>query len=81
MANPYESKRVQRAFQPEPTSGVPDPESGKPQETTVVPEGTINEIIEWVGDDTDRASIALERELEDKGRKTLIDSLEEILEG
>lgn len=80
MGNPYASKKSQKSMStepPEPTVALQS--SVEPQDET--PDGTINEVLEWVGNDTDRANRALEKELEDKGRKTLIDALEDQIEG
>ena len=77
MSNPFapKSKKTTSTEPPEPTPAF---QSGT---DTVggVPDGTINEVKEWVGNDKDRAQKALDIELEDKGRKTLIDYLEEEL--
>lgn len=40
------------------------------------PEGTINEVLDWVGDDQDRARQALEAERDGQNRQTLISELE-----
>lgn len=79
MSNPYASKKSQKTTSTEPPAPNPNLQSGD-ETTEVVPDGTINEILEWAGDDKDRVQKALDRELEEKGRKTLIDSLEERLE-
>ena len=42
-----------------------------------VPEGTIEQVLEWVGDDPDRAAQAYEAEVVGKGRKTLLEALAE----
>lgn len=45
-----------------------------------VPEGTVPEVLGWVGDDKERAQKALDKENEnDKPRKGLVSGLEEIL--
>ena len=41
----------------------------------VVPDGSIGDILAWVGDDPARAELALEAELAGKRRKTLMDTL------
>ena len=41
-----------------------------------VPEGTIGDILAWVGDDPARAEAALDAELAGKRRKTLVESLQ-----
>ncbi len=46
-----------------------------------VPSGTVPEILSWVGEDKDRAQKALDAEKDDdKPRKGLVKSLEEILD-
>jgi hypothetical protein len=45
-----------------------------------VPQGTVPEVLSWVGDDKDRAQKALDAENEnDKPRKSLVSELEEVL--
>ncbi len=39
------------------------------------PDGTVDEVLAWAGDDPDRRAAALEAEKAGKGRKTLIDAL------
>lgn len=46
-----------------------------PDLTLEVPEGTIGDILAWVGDDPARAELALDAELAGKRRKTLVDAL------
>lgn len=45
-----------------------------------VPEGTVTEIEEWVGDDVERAAAAREAELEGKRRSSLLNHLDLILQ-
>ena len=40
-----------------------------------VPDGTIGDVLAWVGDDPSRAEAALTAELAGKRRKTLVDAL------
>lgn len=40
-----------------------------------VPEGTIDDVMEWVGDDAERAKLAYTAEVAGKGRTTLLDKL------
>lgn len=50
----------------------------EPDDPNAVPEGTVKEIIAWVGDDTDRAARALETErASNEPRKGLMRQLEE----
>lgn len=43
------------------------------------PDGTIDDVLVWVGDDPKRAADALDAEQQGRGRKTLIEALERIL--
>ena len=66
MGNPYKAK-TRRA----------NPSSAKP----VVPVGTIEKLLTWVGNDKDRAQLVLDQELtEDRPRKSLTSQLEEIID-
>ena len=66
MGNPYKAK-TRRA----------NPSAAKP----VVPVGTIEKLLTWVGDDKARAQLVLDQELtEDRPRKSLTSQLEEILD-
>ena len=48
-------------------------------EEDTVPEGTVKEILAWVGDNKDRAILALEAEnVKESPRKGLVSSLEEL---
>lgn len=62
---------------PEPTKDAiiaPDAKEGD------VPDGTVPEVLNWVGDDKERAQKALDKENENaKPRKGLVSSLEELL--
>jgi hypothetical protein len=64
--------------QPEPDEGVEgSPSSGSGDE---VPDGTVAEVLEWVGDDSDRAVAALEaEEAADQPRTTLVAALEKVV--
>lgn len=77
MPNPFAPKK--KTLSTEPPQTEPALQSGV-DNVGEVPDGTINEVKEWVGDDKERAQKALDLELGDKGRKTLIDHLEEVLE-
>jgi hypothetical protein len=52
-------------------------------EVEPVPTGTIDAVLAWVGDDTDRASRALtaEQAKGDKARKTLVEALTALVDG
>lgn len=56
-------------------------ETAPPAPVIEVPEGPAARVLEWVGDDRERASAALEAEKAGAGRKTLIGKLQAILEG
>ena len=49
------------------------------EEAPKAPTGTVKEVLEWVGDDKERARLALDAEHEGPQRKSLISSLEEVL--
>jgi hypothetical protein len=44
-----------------------------------VPEGSIKEVLAWVGDDAEKAEKALSAELDGENRKTLVSKLNEII--
>lgn len=70
MGNPYAPKKKAPEV-------VEEPKSEIPEDVT-----TIKEIIEWVGDSTDKAKLALEEESsKENPRKTLVKDLEEIING
>lgn len=46
------------------------------EKVPTVPDGTIGDILAWVGEDPYRAELALEAEKAGKRRKTLMDALE-----
>lgn len=91
MGNPYKPRKriVEEAVVEETAVETPETEetvSDEAPETveTVsdeVPEGTIKEVLDWVGEDADKAVEALTAEEAGERRKTLIKSLEEIIEG
>lgn len=67
--NPYASKSGHTAT-PEAAGPALEP----------VPSGTAAEILEWVGDDSERAERALEIEKDKHKRKTLIRELEKVVD-
>lgn len=71
-SNPYAAKSSSEREQPE-NVATPEP-------TSDVPSGTVREVLEWVGDDQDRAEQALAAEKEGAKRSTLISELEDILD-
>lgn len=78
MPNPYAPKgRATRVPSIKDTEvEVKSPESSEVE----VPTGSVSEILEWVGEDKDRASSALALETsKDKPRKSLVTSLEELI--
>ena len=44
-----------------------------------VPVGSISEVLQWVGDDAERAVLALDYEKANLGRKTLVGKLTELI--
>lgn len=65
---------------PEPSPDPTVPVGEDPVLTEEVPVGTISEVTEWVGEDKDRAALALEAEKNSANpRKTLVATLEGIL--
>lgn len=44
-------------------------------ESTNVPDGTVDEVLQWAGDDPERRTLALAAEKAGKGRKGIIDAL------
>lgn len=54
----------------------PAPAVVEPRVTAMVPDGTVSDVLDWVGDDEDRRRAALAAELAaDKPRKSLIERL------
>lgn len=51
----------------------------KTEKVSEVPTGSIKEVKDWVGDDTERAQVALDAENEGNQRSTLITYLEGLL--
>lgn len=80
MGNPYKPRKrnVEEAVVEETAVETPETEETVSDE---VPEGTIKEVLDWVGEDADKAVEALTAEEAGERRKTLIKSLEEIIEG
>jgi hypothetical protein len=56
--------------------GFVDPAYGFQRRPEVVPEGSVAEVLEWVGDSPLRASEALEAEQAGQQRTTLVEELE-----
>lgn len=53
----------------------------EPDPVAEVPDGTTKEVLEWVGDDKDRASLALQKEQDhDDPRKGVVEKLTKLLE-
>jgi hypothetical protein len=72
-SNPYAAPRRERK-----TVVLEARKSSTPTDTGV-PTGTISEVMEWVGDDTERARVALEAETAGLNRKSLVNKLNELL--
>lgn len=80
MGNPYKPRKrnTEEAVVEETVVETPETEETPSNE---VPDGTIKEVLDWVGEDADRAVEALTAEEAGERRKTLIKALEEIIEG
>lgn len=76
VRNMVRSKRDRMAGPQETTKPLPQ-ESSDPN---AVPQGTVPEVMTWVGDDKERAQKALDAEqANERPRKGLVSSLEELL--
>lgn len=53
-------------------------EAEEPQ-APVVPAGNVSEVLEWVGEDKERAQLALDAEKAGHNRKTLVKQLKELV--
>ena len=49
-------------------------------ESSAVPDGTIDEVLDWVEEDPAKAALALEAERAGKNRKGLVEALESVME-
>lgn len=80
MGNPYKPRKriVEEAVVEETAVETPETVETVSDEA---PEGTIKEVLDWVGEDADKAVEALTAEEAGERRKTLIKALEEIIEG
>ena len=81
--DPYMALSVEEArFDVEaPVEAAPAPEEAPaPKAALDVPEGSIKEVLTWVGDDAEKAKAALEAEEKGENRKTLVTKLKEISE-
>lgn len=88
VSDPYaaKSKSSKKVEAPKPeetqiedTNAARQVEESESTTTEEVPTGTVDEVLEWVGDDKDRAALALEAEKSGKNRKSLISELEELV--
>jgi len=62
-------------------SSAPSGEAAPEGSTETVPEGTVQEVLDWVGEDKDRAQKALDAESSrDEPRTTLVSALEAVVE-
>jgi hypothetical protein len=80
--DPYAAPEIEEA-NAEVTAAAPAApvEEPKPAVEEAVPEGSIKEVLAWVGSDTDKAKRALDAEnSSDDPRKTLVKSLTELLD-
>jgi hypothetical protein len=73
---------VWQMYEPGQPSTVPTPVEYD-EEQDHVPDGTVAEVLGWVGDDRDRAQLALDAEGERSGppRRTLVAQLETLAAG
>lgn len=76
VGNPYAAKTPKPAK--EASGEVVAPEEPK---TPEVPAGSISEVLAWVGDDLDRAKLALDAEKAGHARKSLVKKLTGIVDG
>lgn len=79
----WEPKAGDDESENEPEDELEEPPHDEVRDLAVeVPEGTVNEVLTWVGDDHDRAVAALHAELQrDTPRKGLVTDLEKRAEG
>lgn len=68
-SNPYASKKIRT---------VEETEEIKEATVIDVPSGSVNNILKWVGDDTDKAKAAYAVETTDKQRVSLLSQLKEL---
>lgn len=76
-AAPSAATKVEKKAAPTPVEKVVEVEKKEP---LVVPEGPAKDILAWVGDDKERASLALDAENVGQKRTTLITKLTAIVE-
>jgi hypothetical protein len=70
-----------RDGRPHEVAAEPGPDEDEADDPGAVPDGNVDAVLAWVGDDTDRAAQALEAEQGDggKNRKGVVDPLTELL--
>lgn len=66
-SNPYAPSVIQAVQKP------------KVDEVETAPDGSVAEVMAWVGDDADRAKLAYEKETAGNGRKSLLAKLKDLL--
>lgn len=87
MGNPYEplskaSDNLKKDENPENVENNEENTVSEEENVDGVPEGNISEINDWVGEDKDRAQLALDAEnAQETPRKTLVKHLEEVING
>lgn len=84
MGNPYEplSKASDNLKKDENPENESTDTVSEEENVDGVPEGNISEINDWVGEDKDRAQLALDAEnAQETPRKTLVKHLEEVING
>lgn len=65
---------------PEPVEAPVEAQEAPVTEEPTVPEGSVKEVLAWVGEDPTKAQAALDAETAGEGRKTLIKELNVILD-
>lgn len=87
MVNPYKPKSLVRLMENEPsfqgflgTVTPPIEPVDRPPVMVQVPEGSVAQVLEWVGEDLLRARVALAQERKGARRKTLVAALEKVLD-
>lgn len=72
--NPYAAKSSSKARK---VSGASEGEDKT--EVVVAPAGNVSEVLKWVGDDPERAQVALDAENSGHKRKTLMSKLSDVI--
>lgn len=81
--DPYAAPHVEEArfaVASEPVSAPEEPVEAAPAVEEAVPEGSIKEVLKWVGYDREKAQRALAAEHDGEKRTTLVSKLEAIID-